>query len=168
MNASESYVNIAHGEAGDGCGKAGREPALGAAPECARHDRAGATTPYDQPDPSETTQQPNVEKEAEPLVVEDRGVAERVVSSSLSRAQTLPEERRAYAFAEPRPEVGPPTDESRVTSEGVGTRASRPPCGKKEFFTVAIDPGAAILTTISIGITSGSRRTTSRGRSHSE
>ena len=58
-----------------------------------------------------------------------------------------------HAVDDPRHEIGAPTDERRITCE----RALR--CdealagrGKKRLFTVAIDPGAAILMTISIGI----------------
>ena len=85
--------------------------------------RSGDTTkstndPDDQPEPSEKTEQTDVEEQTEPLVVEDRGVAQRDCRiAGLSGAHTLPEERPAHAVDDPRHEVGAPTDESRITCE---------------------------------------------------
>ena len=114
MNASESYVIIATAKPMIDAAKRGREQALGAS------SRSGDTTeptgdPDDQPEPSEDAHQSDVEERPEPLVVEDRGVSEGIVGSGLSRAQTLPEQRPAHAFCEPRLEVGAPIDERRIT-----------------------------------------------------
>ena len=62
------------GEAGDGCGETSGEQAIRASP------RSGDTTKPtngadDQPEPSHNAEQPHVEEKAEPLVVEDWGVA---------------------------------------------------------------------------------------------
>ena len=66
---------------------------------------------------------------------------------------------RRMPSRELRHEVGAPADESRITCERAFAGREAPPCGKEELFIVAIDPGAAILMTINMGIVSGKRRT---------
>ena len=72
----------------------------------------------DQPDPSDEAEHARVEEDAQPLIVEDRGVTEGILLASLPRAETLTQKWLAtHSVLDPRDEVGATTDESRITGK---------------------------------------------------
>ena len=77
-------------------------------------------------------EEPDVEERSQPLIVQDRGIAERISGSKPPRSQTLPEQRPTHAFDQPRLEVGPPTDERRITRERPLSRDQTWPGLRKE------------------------------------
>ncbi len=113
-NASESYVNIATAKPVMDATKAAASKPSGLPLVRATRPSRRTIRTISQIHPTEA-EQAHVEEQAEPLVVEDRRVSQRIVLSGLSRAHALAEDRPAHAFDDPRHEVGAPADESRIS-----------------------------------------------------